>query len=392
MLILQVIHSTSPAAGGPTTVVRELAQTARSSGIYQTEILSLDGPDAPFLQCEGVPMHGVGPGLGKYGFTPRIDRWFKENLSRFDGVVVNGLWQYHGLASWRACRGRIPYLVYPHGMLDPWFKQAYPLKHLQKKLYWEAIEKRVLRDAKAVLFTSPREMELAPKTFRRNEWNGFSVPQGTLGPYGNRETQVESFYAACPEVRGSSFFLFMGRIHRKKGCDLLIQALARLTGGDPATHLVIAGPDEEGWKSELVKLASAAGVGGRVHFPGMLEGNAKWGAFYAAEAFVLPSHQENFGIAVVESLACGTPVLISNQVNIWTDIVEDRVGFVEADNLEGTVSLLARWRDLPAADRKAMIARCSPSFQRRFDMRRVPQTIAELFSTEERAELISPAL
>jgi glycosyltransferase involved in cell wall biosynthesis len=391
MRILHAIHSMSPAAGGPTTVVRDLAQTARRGGDYETEVVCLDAPNEPFLRCEDVPIHGVGPGIGKYGFTLRLDQWLRENLSRFDGVVVNGLWQYHGWASWRACRGRIPYVVYAHGMLDPWFKQAYPMKHFKKALYWEAIEKRLLRDAKAVLFTSPRELELAPKTFRTNEWNGFSVPQGTLGPSGYREISVESFYGACPGVQGMSFLLFIGRIHKKKGCDLLIQAFARSAAGDPAMHLVIAGPDVEGWRSELLLLASQAGIGSQVHFPGMLEGDAKWGAFYAAEAFVLPSHQENFGIAVAESLACGTPVLISNQVNIWKDIVEDRVGFVEDDNLEGTVRLLERWRNLPPEERKAMVARCVPSFQRRYDMRRVPKTIARLFRSAERAELIPSA-
>jgi glycosyltransferase involved in cell wall biosynthesis len=240
-----------------------------------------------------------------------------------------------------------------------------------------------------VLFTSPREKELAPKTFRTNQWNGFAVPQGTLGPSGNREVQVESFYAACPAVRGVSFLLFIGRIHKKKGCDLLIQALSRLTDRFAARHLVIAGPDEEGWKSKLASMAFEGGIRERVHFPGMLEGDAKWGGFYAAEAFILPSHQENFGIAVAESLACGTPVLISNKVNIWTEIVEDRVGLAEDDNLEGTVSLLERWRDIPAPDRKSMAARCVPSFHQRFDMRRVPKTIATLFSS---GDLISSAL
>ena len=76
----------------------------------------------------------------------------------------------------------------------------------------------------------------------------------------------------------------------------------------------------------------------------MLQGDAKWGAFYAAEVFALPSHQENFGVAVAEALACGTPVLISNKVNIWQEIAEDGVGLVEEDDLEGTTRLLERWR------------------------------------------------
>jgi glycosyltransferase involved in cell wall biosynthesis len=388
MRILHSIHSLSHESGGPAEVVRRLAETARHAGIYETEIVCLDAPESAYLHSETLRVHAVGPGLGKYGFTARLDQWFKENLGRFDGVVVNGLWQYHGLASWRACHGKIPYVVYAHGMLDPWFKRRYPLKHVKKSLYWEFAERRLLRDATAVLFTSPLEAELAPGTFRKSEWTSFTVPNGTLEPVGDSNLQVEEFYAACPEVRSMPFLLFIGRIHEKKGCDLLIQAFARLVSSGSAIHLVMAGPDEQGWKAQLRSMASRSGVGDRVHFPGMLRGDAKWGAFYAAEAFVLPSHQENFGIAVAEALACGTPVLISNKVSIWREILLDRVGLVEEDDLEGTFRLLEGWRALSIADRMGMVARCRPTFQRRYDMKQVPSVIAGLFSRTLQGELV----
>ncbi len=97
MRILHTIHSMSPETGGPAEGLRRLADAARASGLYSTEIVSLDTPGRPYLTSEHLPIHAVGPGLGKYGYTPRLDRWLKENLSRFDGVVVNGLWQYHSL-------------------------------------------------------------------------------------------------------------------------------------------------------------------------------------------------------------------------------------------------------------------------------------------------------
>lgn len=273
-------------------------------------------------------------------------------------------------------------------MLDPWFKRHYPLKHLKKSLYWEATERRLLREATAVLFTSPLEAELAPGTFRKSQWNSFTVPNGTLEPVGDPEFQIQEFYAACPEVTAKPFLLFIGRIHEKKGCDLLIQAFARSASSDPETQLVMAGPDEQGWMTQLRAMAVRAGIGDRVHFPGMLRGDAKWGAFYAAEAFILPSHQENFGIAVAEALACGTPVLISNKVSIWREILLDGVGLVEEDDLEGTFRLLDRWRALSAAARIEMVARCRPTFQRRYDMKQVPTVIAGLFSRTLQGELV----
>jgi len=387
MRILHAIHSMSPASGGPAAVVRELAQTARVGGVYQTEVVCLDAPNEPFLQCEGLPIHGVGPGFGKYGFTLRLDQWLKDNLSRFDGVVVNGLWQYHGYAVWKACHGKKPYLVFPHGMLDPWFKKAYPAKHLKKALYWTAVEGQLLREATGVIFTSATEAQLAPQSFRRSEWISCVVPYGTVAPTGNRELQIDRFYAACPEVCESNFILFMGRLHKKKGCDLLIQAFAHNYRNHPQTHLVIAGPDEEGLKPELTSLAKSGGIGDRVHFPGMLCGDEKWGAFYAAEAFALPSHQENFGVVVAEALACGTPVLISDKVNIWQDIVADEVGLVEEDDLTGTTRLLAQWRALASTERTAMSMKCRPSFQRRYDVKELPKILAEVLSRTRASEL-----
>lgn len=369
----------APESGGPAEVVRRLAQTAYQAGTYRTEIVCMDRPGEPWLDADStLPIHAVGPSVGRYGYTAKLDRWIDENLSRFDGVLVSGLWQYHGLAVWKRCRAKLPYLVYAHGMLDPWFKSAYPGKHFKKLLYWGVVERRVLRDASAVLFTSPMEAELAPATFPLSRWNSFTVPYGTVKPSGDRVEQAEQFYAACPGARDRPFLLFLGRIHQKKGCDLLVQAFAKLALVDRETQLVIAGPDEQGSKPELISMAAAAGVADRVHFPGMLQGDAKWGAFYSAEAFVLPSHQENFGVAVAESLACGTPVLISNKVNIWREIAADGVGLVEEDDLEGTTRLLARWRSLTVVDRTEMAAKCQASFQSRYQINQAPRVIASL--------------
>ena len=307
-------------------------------------------------------------------------------------MSVHGLWQYHGYAVWKACHGRKPYVAFAHGMLDPWFKKAYPGKHLKKALYWQAIERRQLRDATAVIFTSQLEAELAPTTYRDSKWTSCIVPYGTTEPTGDRWIQIEAFYAECPGVRRKAFLLFMGRLHKKKGCDLLVRAFAEVYGKSSDVHLVVAGPDEEKLTSQLLSLARQAGVSDRVHFPGMLRGDAKWGAFYAAEAFALPSHQENFGVAVAEALACGTPVLISNQVNIWREIAADRVGLDEDDDLEGTKRLLERWRALSGSEREAMAARCVPCFRRRYNAREVPRILAGLLSNQEQQYLLAAGL
>ncbi len=192
-------------------------------------------------------------------------------------------------------------------------------------------EYRVLRDAYRVLFTSKAEKRLAEESFWLHRWNPYVVPYGASGPKGDPELQKQAFFERCPTVKDRRYLLFLGRIHRKKGCDLLIDAFAKVAADDPSLDLVMAGPDQQAWSQKLQQMAVEAGIGDRIHWPGMVTGDAKWGAFHGSEAFILPSHQENFGIAVAEALACGRPVLLADKVNIAEEIAEDKAGLMELD-------------------------------------------------------------
>jgi glycosyltransferase involved in cell wall biosynthesis len=121
-------------------------------------------------------------------------------------------------------------------------------------------------------------------------------------------------------------------------------------------------------QARLVAMANELGIEGRVHWPGMIGGDTKWGALRSCDALILPSHQENFGVAVVESLAVGRPVLISQQVNTWPEIEADGVGLADEDTLKGTLRLLNRWFALTEDDRNAMADRARPCFNARFSM------------------------
>lgn len=162
---------------------------------------------------------------------------------------------------------------------------------------------------------------------------------------------------------------------------MLIEAFAKIAPSIPDVDLVIAGPDQEGLKAKLQRLAEETGIADRVHWLGMIDGDLKWGAFRVCDAFVLPSHSENFGIAVVESLAVGRPVLISNQVSIWQKIESDGAGLVDDDTLEGTERLLRRWFDLLPAERDAMAARTRASFERHFTMNRTALALDRVFAS-----------
>lgn len=132
--------------------------------------------------------------------------------------------------------------------------------------------------------------------------------------------------------------------------------------------MLIVGPDQVGWQAGLERLSEKFGIKDRITWAGMLRDERKWEALAASEIFVLPSHQENFGIVVAEALACGIPVLISNQVNIWREIESENAGFVEQDTLTGTVNLFEAWNRLGEAGRSAMRVNCRRCFDRYFDL------------------------
>jgi glycosyltransferase involved in cell wall biosynthesis len=350
MRILQVIATMNPDLGGPPEGAGQICRSLGSLGIA-VDIATLDAPDTRW--GNEFIVFRLGPGRwGRYGYSERLPAWLRQNAHRYDAVIVHGLWQHHGLATRQALRGTaIPYYVFPHGMLDPWFKKQYPLKHLKKQMYWPWAEVRVLRDAQAVLFTTEEERQLAQQTFGPFRANEAVVGYGISDPpRGERAAFLQKF----PELRDKRIVLFLARLHLKKGCDLLVDAFAAVAHRDPTLHLVMAGPDQEGYGAELMRQAERRGIASRIRWTGMIKGDIKWGAYNSAEVFILPSHQENFGVSVVEALACRVPVLISNKVNIWREIAAENAGIVAEDTLDGTTGLLSKWLDLSALERERM--------------------------------------
>lgn len=377
MKILHTITSADPAGGGPIAAVDQLARVHRRWG-HTVEVASLDDPSMDWLAQFPFKIHALGPAISSYAYSQHFVPWLKANGRNYDCIVINGLWQFTGLGVLQANTG-VPYFVFPHGMLDPWFKVTYPLKHLKKWLYWPWAEYQVLRKAKAVLFTCEAEKQLARQSFWLYTCHETVAHLGVDAPPGDPIQQRQVFLERFPVLKNKRLILFLGRLHVKKGCDLLIQAFARVAALDDRLHLVMAGPDQTNWQASLQRMAQQLGIADRICWAGMLSGNLKWGALHSAEVFALPSHQENFGIAVVEALACGLPVLISNKVNIWQEICEDRAGLVAEDSLAGTVHVLQQWLTLTVDEQKAMAVSAKTSFASRFAVEHAARRCLQIF-------------
>ena len=374
MKILQLVQTLDPGTGGVARAVVTLSEALVTLG-HQVEIVTLDERDAPWLETIQIPVHPLGSGLTSYRYSKNLLPWLRKNGGNYDRVVVHGIWQYLSFAAWRGFAGtEIPYYVFPHGMLDPWFKRTFPLKHLKKWLYWPWADYRVLRDGRAVIFTSEEERREARKSFWLYRARETIAPLGVEAPPPRDTAAKNVFLAKFPQLQSTPFLLFLGRLHPKKGCDLLIDSFSRVANMNLA--LVLAGPDQIGWEKQL--RTKAASLGDRIVFAGMLEGEMKKGALAAADAFILPSHQENFGMSVVESLSFGVPVLISNRVNIWREIDADRAGYIENDDLQGTARLIERWLNTNESERLAMRENARRCFESRFEIERAATSLVRL--------------
>jgi glycosyltransferase involved in cell wall biosynthesis len=370
--ILHLIRTLDPERGGPVAFLKQLSAVHAAMGI-RVAILTLDRNEAAWLADPRVSMVECAPSRGTYGWNARLEARLVELASSFDTMVVHGLWQFHGLCAMRvSAKVAVPYFVFPHGMLDPWFRKSYPIKHLKKQLYWVLAERRVLEGAKAVLCASQNELRLAKGTFLPEaRYRGRVLPLGVQkGPTDTGRSR-EIFFRAFPHLRGRRFLLFLGRLHPKKGCDLLVKAMASMR---PPIDLVFAGSiANERYVAQLKR--SAEGL--PITFTGMLIGETKIGALASAEALILPSHQENFGLVVAEALSVGTPVLLSEQVNIAQDVVASGAGFVEPDTFHGTVRLIERWLQEASPGMRSAASNC---FRNRFDIEQTARELVRIIS------------
>lgn len=393
MKLLRVIDTLDPRTGGPAVGVRAISPVLHALG-HTTVIATVDDPDQPFQEVDGAEVIPLGPARGSYRFSPGLRLWLSRNIHRFDAVVVHGLWQSLGRSVHICTRGTaVPYFIYPHGMLDPWFRQAYPGKHMKKWLYWQLIERHVLADAAAVMFTCEQERRLARESFTPYYCNERVVNYGTATAPDDAGRHLAAWYERHPALRHRRFLLFLGRIHPKKGIDLLLEAYGALASqtSDPPV-LVVAGPCED--HDLLVRLRRRAALlppAAEIIWTGLVEGDVKWGALRTADAFVLPSHQENFGLAVVEALSVGTPVLLSHQINIWREIVADGAGCAAEDTVAGTTRLLVEWNALAPAERLARRDRAARCYATRFNIDTVAHSFVETIGPFVRMAALSLA-
>lgn len=348
MKIVHVIGSLALEHGGPTQaclgMARATARRGHDVAIHTTDIdLPVEaGPRV--VKADGLTVHyHHAEWPHRWARSPTLGRALAVVVPDVDVVHLHSLYLYHDWAVHRLCmRYQVPYLLCPHGTLDPFIRRRH---RVRKRVVSLAYQDRVTKHAAALHFTTEAERTLAQPVDQGRPGVVVSLGIETADyaplPHGR-------FRAAHPEIGDRKIVLFFGRLNFKKGLDVVIAAFAAAVAQGHDIWLVLAGPDH-GMRSHAEAWLADRGVAGRATFAGMLTGADKLAALADADLFVLPSFSENFGIAVIEALACGLPVLISDRVNIWPEVAAAGAGAVAAPAVEPFAEMIDRLLGNPAA-------------------------------------------
>lgn len=327
---MHVIPSVGTLRGGPSVMVRSLARSQWEAGLEPHIATTNDnGPEQLQVPC-GVPV--VQDGV-TYWYFPRQTRfytfswplsaWLARHIQEFDLVHIHALFSFAALpaAFWASRRG-VPYIVRPLGTLNEWGMQN--RRPWLKKLSFHLLESRILKHAALIHYTSEQERIEARKLHVTTTSD--VIPNAL--PEHSVTHSTGQFRSAHPELNGRKIILFLSRLDAKKGLDLLLAAFARVRQSLPDATLVLAGSGTPEFVSDLKNQAASLGIASDVLWPGFLTGSEKAAALADADVFALPSYSENFGIAVLEAMAAGTPVVVSDHVGMHREITSASAGMV----------------------------------------------------------------
>lgn len=348
MRILQVISSLAPGSGGPPNAVLKLSFALARKG-QEVTIFTTDADIKGRLNVPlGAPVNIKNVKIfyfhvqwtRNYPFSLYLVKALKKYIPDFDIVHIHSLFRFSTLAASYYCQKyHKPYIIRTLGQVDPFLFRRHKLRKL---LYFWFFECKNLQRACALHFTSEDE-----KSWMKHLnliFNSIVIPAGIdLEEFKDLPT-YGTFRLKYPELKDKKIILFLSRITFKKGLDILVRSFANLAKEKDEVHLVIAGPDDEGYGKKVKNWLRKEGILNRATFTGMLLDKDKLAAFRDSDIFVLPSYSENFGMAIVEAMACGVPVVISNKVGIYSEINENRAGVVvecnEISIYEGIKSVL----------------------------------------------------
>jgi len=345
--VLHVIPSVAAVHGGPSVMLGMMARSLSESGM-EVHVATTDDDGAGRLDVRyGEPLMEGGVTswyfrrqIRFYKISLPLSAWLSKHVTDYHVIHIHALFSYASVAAayWAHKRG-VPYVVRPLGTLNRWGMRN--RRPWLKQLSFRLVEKGILRHAALLHYTSEQERAQAAQLNVHTRSEVIANPV----PLFKGETSADRFRLAHPELKERQIILFLSRFDRKKGLDLLLPAFAEVRASFPRAALVLAGSGSKELSNELHSQADALNIAADVFWPGFLKDELKQAAYLAADVFVLPSYSENFGIAVVEAMAAGCAVVVSDQVAIHGDISAAGAGLVVACDAAALAGAICRLLD-----------------------------------------------
>lgn len=336
--VLRIIPTLDKSFGGPTNTILDNSSALIKSGI-KVDILTYDKKKNYFVNNR-VKIINKGPAIGNYKFSLNLLFWLIKNKSKYDLFIIHGIFQFSTLIARLILKNK--YFVFIHGALDPYFSSEF-FKCLKKKIYWRLIEKQNLLNAKSIILTNNAEKNQLAHTYVNTTGIKKSVVEyGISKPKFNKKRSQEKFYNKFPKLKNRKFLLFLGRFHKKKGLDVLINSLRNISKKNIHINVLMVGPYSK-YKEDLINKSKIEGLNDNIFWSDTLSGELKWGAITSSKGMVLPSNGENFGVSLVESLSCSRPVLTTYKVNIYNKILQTDSGLISHNKTNDFTKILLKF-------------------------------------------------
>ncbi len=368
---LQVLPHLDPAYGGLTAVVPRLASELVTQEGVPVHVSAFCVPGEESFAAGRQELSIWPLSRSAWASNPKLKSAFQAEVAGSAGVHIHGLWEGSTqLAATTARKAGIPYVLSAHGMLDPW---ALANKRWKKLLYAALFERRNVRGAACLHALTGAEAQ--------DYWRfGCKGPIAVIpnGVEADRNATPEGFLNAFPRAREKDLVLFLGRIHFKKGVDLLVKAWAEIADQFPDAMLVFAGPDSEGTLAKVHEAVRQADLADRVLFTGMLDGSMKWSALAAATCFVLPSYSEGLSVAALEALAMGIPVILSGECHL-PQVAEHGAGWIVQTDVPSLARALETALESSAEERQRRGQNARDLAQREFSWSSVAARMAQVY-------------
>jgi glycosyltransferase involved in cell wall biosynthesis len=333
MKILHVAPSIERAYGGPTQSLAGYISASRLSNA----VIDVAAPVAAIEEVAELERAGArnietfpGYGSGSTAASPALVRWLRSKARNYDVVHVHGFFNFISTFSARAAIAvGAPVIIRPFGTLS-----RYTFGHRRssmKKVWFQSLERPNILRAAGIHFTTSTERDEAA-------WHG--IPLGDRAHVVPPPFDVRTIDRADLPGRAPNTVLFLGRLHPVKNLEALIDAWPIVQERFPDAKLAIVGPGTAGYSDKLTARASHQGARGSILFTGFLSGSAKAAALASASLFVLPSLHENFGMVVIEAIAAGLPVVVSEHVQLRDFVAKHDLGIVASDSAESIAAAI----------------------------------------------------